>query len=164
MTVLAGTDMVVYGSPLLPLPRELQYMVEYGITPVQAIQTATSNPAKVLGFENERGLVKEGLDADLLVVGGDLSKDITLLNDVKWCPVIFLIMLCCPKYIFRSHINNRYIKEHNQNISKIRERPQVSKFQTCYVTHDTKCCHKKCNSSDYINESLVLSNPVRSNL
>ncbi len=83
VTVIAGTDMVMYQSPLLPLPRELQYMVEYGITPVQAIQTATSNPAKVLGVENERGLVKEGLDADLLVVGGDLSKDITRLNDVK---------------------------------------------------------------------------------
>lgn len=83
VTVIAGTDMVMYQSPLLPLPRELQYMVEYGITPVQAIQTATSNPAKVLGVENERGLVKEGLDADLLVVGGDLSKDITCLNDVK---------------------------------------------------------------------------------
>ena len=83
VTVIAGTDMVMYGSPLLPLPRELQYMVEYGITPVQAIQTATSNPAKVLGVENERGLVKEGLDADLLVVGGDLSKDIKCLNDVK---------------------------------------------------------------------------------
>lgn len=83
ITVIAGTDMVMYQSPLLPLPRELQYMVEYGITPVQAIQTATSNPAKVLGVEDERGLVKEGLDADLLVVGGDLSKDITCLNDVK---------------------------------------------------------------------------------
>lgn len=83
VTVIAGTDMVMYQSPLLPLPRELQYMVEYGITPVQAIQTATSNPAKVLGVENERGLVKEGLDADLLVVGGELSKDITCLNDVK---------------------------------------------------------------------------------
>lgn len=83
VTVIAGTDMVMYQSPLLPLPRELQYMVEYGITPVQAIQTATSNPAKVLGVEKERGLVKEGLDADLLVVGGDLSKDITCLNDVK---------------------------------------------------------------------------------
>lgn len=83
VTVIAGTDMVMYQSPLLPLPRELQYMVEYGITPVQAIQTATSNPAKVLGVENERGLVKEGLDADLLVVGGDLSKDITCLNVVK---------------------------------------------------------------------------------
>ena len=83
ITVIAGTDMVMYQSPLLPLPRELQYMVEYGITPVQAIQTATYNPAKVLGVEDERGLVKEGLDADLLVVGGDLSKDITCLNDVK---------------------------------------------------------------------------------
>lgn len=83
VTVIAGTDMVMYQSPLLPLPRELQYMVEYGITPVQAIQTATSNPAKVLGVENERGLIKEGLDADLLVVDGDLSKDITRLNDVK---------------------------------------------------------------------------------
>ena len=83
VTVIAGTDMVMYQSPLLPLPRELQYMVEYGITPTQAIQTATSNPAKVLGVENERGLVKEGLDADLLVVGGDLSKDITCLNGVK---------------------------------------------------------------------------------
>lgn len=83
VTVIAGTDMVMYQSPLLPLPRELQYMVDYGITPVQAIQTATSNPAKVLGIENERGLLKEGLDADILVVGGDLSKDITCLNDVK---------------------------------------------------------------------------------
>ena len=83
VTVIAGTDMVMYQSPLLPLSRELQYMVEYGITPAQAIQTATSNPAKVLGVENERGLVKEGLDADLLVVGGDLSKDITCLNGVK---------------------------------------------------------------------------------
>ena len=58
-------------------------MAEYGITPVQAIQTATSNPAKVLGAEAERGLIKEGLDADILVVGGDLSKDIKCLNDVK---------------------------------------------------------------------------------
>ena len=58
-------------------------MVEYGITPVQAIQTATSNPAKVLGVEDQRGLIKEGLDADILVVGGNLSEDITRLNDVK---------------------------------------------------------------------------------
>ena len=58
VTVLAGTDMVMYGSPLLPLNRELQYMVEYGITPVQAIQTATENPAKVLGVSEFRGLVK----------------------------------------------------------------------------------------------------------
>lgn len=84
ITVLAGTDMVMYGSPLLPLNRELQYMVEYGITPVQAIQTATENPAKVLGVSELRGLVKEGLDADLLVVEGNLSEDITCINNVKF--------------------------------------------------------------------------------
>ena len=83
VTVLAGTDMVVYGSPLLPLPTELAYMVRYGITPAQAIQTATSNPAKVLGVQDQRGLMAEGLDADLLVVGGDLSADISRLEDVK---------------------------------------------------------------------------------
>ena len=83
VTVIAGTDMVMYQSPFLPLPRELQYMVEYGITPVQAVQTATQNPAKVLGVEDKRGLIKEGLDADILVVGGDLSRDITCLKDVK---------------------------------------------------------------------------------
>lgn len=84
VTVLAGTDMVMYGSPLLPIHRELQYMVEYGITPVQAIQTATESPAKVLGVSDLRGLVKEGLDADLLVVEGNLSEDITCINNVKF--------------------------------------------------------------------------------
>ena len=38
VTVIAGTDMVMYQSPFLPLPRELQYMVEYGITGVQLLQ------------------------------------------------------------------------------------------------------------------------------
>lgn len=104
VTVIAGTDMVMYQSPLLPLPRELQYMVEYGITPAQAIQTATSNPAKVLGVENERGLVKEGLDADLLVVGGDLSKDITCLNDVK-------LVTLGGERVFEDGI--RYVGTHN---------------------------------------------------
>lgn len=104
VTVIAGTDMVMYQSPLLPLPRELQYMVEYGITPVQAIQTATSNPAKVLGVENERGLVKEGLDADLLVVGGELSKDITCLNDVK-------LVTLGGERVFEDGI--RYVGTHN---------------------------------------------------
>ena len=63
VTVLAGTDMVMYHSPLLPLPREPQYMVEYGITPVQAVQVATPIRQRFWGVEKERGLVAEGLDA-----------------------------------------------------------------------------------------------------
>lgn len=107
VTVIAGTDMVMYQSPLLPLPRELQYMVEYGITPVQAVQTATENPAKVLGVENERGLIKEGLDADILVVGGDLSKDITCLNNVK-------LVTMDGKRVFEDGI--RYVGTKNMNM------------------------------------------------
>lgn len=107
VTVIAGTDMVMYQSPLLPLARELEYMVEYGITPVQAIQTATSNPAKVLGVAEERGLVKEGLDADLLVVGGDLSSDITRLNDVRYVAL-------GGERVFEDGI--RYVGTHNLNM------------------------------------------------
>lgn len=82
VTVLAGTDMVLYDAPPLPLNQELAYMVEYGITPLQAIQTATVNPAKVLGIENETGCLKAGLAADILVVKGNAAEDITALNQV----------------------------------------------------------------------------------
>lgn len=83
VTVCTGSDMVMYGAPVLPVQEELTYMVKYGITPVQAIQTATANPAKVLGRENELGSLKEGLLADITVVDGDLSKDIHCIFDTN---------------------------------------------------------------------------------
>lgn len=76
VTVCTGSDMVMYGAPVLPVQQELGLMVKYGITPVQAIQTATANPAKVLGREEELGMIKEGLLADITVVDGNLSEDI----------------------------------------------------------------------------------------
>lgn len=82
VTVLAGTDMVLYDAPPLPLAQELAYMVEYGITPLQAIQTATANPAKVLGIEQVTGQLKAGLIGDILAVRGDASRDIGALQDV----------------------------------------------------------------------------------
>jgi imidazolonepropionase-like amidohydrolase len=82
ITVLAGTDMVLYGAPALPIDLELGYMVQYGITPLQAIQTATVNPARVLGLSNVTGKLEKGLEADVLVVKGDASVDITALSHV----------------------------------------------------------------------------------
>ena len=76
VTVLAGTDMVLYDAPPLPLNQELAYMVEYGITPLQAIQTATMNPAKVLGREQEFGGISEGMYADLAIVAPDEEYEI----------------------------------------------------------------------------------------
>lgn len=83
VTVLAGSDMVLYGAPPMPINRELGYMVEYGITPLEAIRTATVNPARVLGLEAVTGQLAAGLAADILVVGGDAAADITALNNVK---------------------------------------------------------------------------------
>ena len=83
VTVLAGSDMVLYNAPPLPINKELYYMVQYGITPLEAIRTATVNPAKVLGLENITGMLEDGLEADLLVVSGNAALDITSLNHVK---------------------------------------------------------------------------------
>ena len=82
VTVLAGSDMVLYKAPPLPIHQELGYMVDYGITPMEAIRTATYNAASVLGIEKETGSLKEGLAGDLLVVKGDVSKNIRALDDV----------------------------------------------------------------------------------
>ncbi len=83
VTVLAGSDMVLYGAPPLPVNRELAYMVEYGITPLAAIRTATVNPAGVLGLAEVTGQLAPGLEADILVVAGNAANDITALNQVR---------------------------------------------------------------------------------
>lgn len=82
VTVCTGSDMVLYDAPPLPVNREMELMVDYGISPIQAIQTATSNPAKVLGLENEIGQLKEGLEADLIIVEGNAAKDIKAVNNL----------------------------------------------------------------------------------
>lgn len=82
VTICTGTDMVLYEAPPLPINRELELMVEYGITPIQAIETATSNPAKVLDMEKQIGTLTEGLEADFIVVGGNVAKDIKALNNM----------------------------------------------------------------------------------
>ena len=83
VTVLAGSDMVLRDAPPLPINRELSLMVDYGVTPLQAIQTATGNPARVLGIEDQVGLLRPGLLADLIVVEGDAARDITALKNLR---------------------------------------------------------------------------------
>lgn len=81
--ILAGTDMVMLEAPAVPIAEELEWMVRYGITPVQAIQTATGNPAEMFDMSNLTGMLKANLKADLLVVNGDASVNIQALHDVK---------------------------------------------------------------------------------
>jgi imidazolonepropionase-like amidohydrolase len=65
--------------------RELGWFVKAGMTPEQALQTATGNAAALLGKEKELGAVAPGYFADLVAVESDPLADINVaLNNVKW--------------------------------------------------------------------------------
>jgi imidazolonepropionase-like amidohydrolase len=65
--------------------RELGWFVKAGMTPEQALRTATVNAAALLGKESELGAVAPGYFADLVAVEGDPLADISVtLNNVKW--------------------------------------------------------------------------------
>ncbi len=65
--------------------RELGWFVKAGMTPEQALRTATTNAAELLGKEKELGAVAPGYFADLVAVEGDPTTDINVVLDkVKW--------------------------------------------------------------------------------
>ena len=55
-----------------------------GFSPVEAIKIATFNGAKALGMEKTKGTIQAGKDADLLVIDGDPSKNISDIRKVVW--------------------------------------------------------------------------------
>jgi imidazolonepropionase-like amidohydrolase len=74
---VAGTDAGVTLTPFDSLLGELEiYVAEVGLTPVQAIQAATGNAARILGVDGNVGTLRKGLAADMLVVDGDPSATI----------------------------------------------------------------------------------------
>jgi imidazolonepropionase-like amidohydrolase len=64
--------------------RELELMVNYGMTPVQALRAATSSNAKMLRWDTKVGAVKPGLWADLIAVQGDPTRDISATRRVQF--------------------------------------------------------------------------------
>lgn len=77
--ITAGTDAggFVHGDNA----REIELMVERGLTPMQAIQTATGWAAECIGLSKEIGTVEKGKQADLLAVAGDPLKSVSVLRD-----------------------------------------------------------------------------------
>ncbi len=79
--ITAGTDAggFVHGDNA----REIELMVERGLSAMQAIQTATGWAAECIGLEKEIGTVEKGKQADLLAVAGDPLRNIGVLRDRK---------------------------------------------------------------------------------
>jgi len=64
--------------------RQFAYMVKYGMTPMQAIQSATSSAADLIGRSSEFGSIKPGKYADVIAVAGDPLQDVSLLENVQF--------------------------------------------------------------------------------
>jgi imidazolonepropionase-like amidohydrolase len=80
--VAFGTDAAVYPHGLNA--GEFHVYVKLGMTPLAAIQTATINAADLLGWTKTVGTIEEGKWADLIAVDGDPTKDVTVLEHVKF--------------------------------------------------------------------------------
>jgi len=76
-----GTDAGVcpYGTSA----KQFAFMVRYGMTPMQAIQAATSSAANLIG-SNEFGSIKPGKFADVVAVSGDPLRDVSVLENVQF--------------------------------------------------------------------------------
>jgi len=83
LRIVFGTD--IGGIPWQePIAEEFKWMVKFGMSPMAAIQSASSRPAEMLDRKGELGVVSEGAYADVIAVSGDPLKDIGELEKVKF--------------------------------------------------------------------------------
>lgn len=81
--IVFGTDMggIPWSEPIV---QEFSRMVEFGMPPMDAIQSATSRAAVMLDMEGKIGVVAPGAFADIIAVGGDPLHDIKALENVQF--------------------------------------------------------------------------------
>jgi len=81
--IVFGTDVGGFDWGIDPAI-EFPLMVKYGMTPVQAIRSATTTAAEMLGMQNDLGAVAAGKYADIVAVKGDPLSDISLLQKIDF--------------------------------------------------------------------------------
>jgi imidazolonepropionase-like amidohydrolase len=77
-----GTDSGVY--PHAWVAKQFAYMVRFGMTPMDAIRSATVVASELMGWQDRVGSIAPGMFADLVAVTGDPLEDISVLEDVAF--------------------------------------------------------------------------------
>jgi imidazolonepropionase-like amidohydrolase len=81
--IVFGTD--IGGIPWSePIAQEFPHMVELGMSPMEAIKSATSRAAEMLDLQGQIGVVAPGAYADIVALSGDPLSDIKTLENVQF--------------------------------------------------------------------------------
>jgi imidazolonepropionase-like amidohydrolase len=103
--LLAGTDAPLEGTVWgASIHRELQLLVQAGLTPSDALASATSVPARIFGLccgLGDRGRIAAGMRADLLLVHGDPTQDITA---TRYIVAVWKAGVRCDREAYRHRI------------------------------------------------------------
>ena len=76
--IMAGTDTPIFMlTPGVSLHKELELLVEGGLTPLEALEAATARPAAYFGMEDELGQISSGMLADLVLLNASPLETIT---------------------------------------------------------------------------------------
>jgi imidazolonepropionase-like amidohydrolase len=81
VTIANGSDIGVFAHG--EGARELELLVEFGMSPVEALQAATSVAARLLQLDGRLGAIRPGYLADLIAVDGDPTQSISAIRKVK---------------------------------------------------------------------------------
>jgi imidazolonepropionase-like amidohydrolase len=86
---LASGVKIAFGTDVGPFPhgtqaKEFEYMVRFGMTPAQALCSATQHAAELMGWQDRVGSLERSKFADVIAVSGDPLSDITELERVKF--------------------------------------------------------------------------------
>ena len=82
--IAAGTDFVMNDHPWALLPEEMEWLTRLGLSPMEAIVSATRVGAEILGIEGDLGTVEPGKLADMILIDSDPLADIGVLKNVRW--------------------------------------------------------------------------------